>query len=82
MPLDGGTLNSAMLPESMTSQRRPPSQSSSPNPKGDRESQQTKKRAKAKVIIPNNNPDRDEMLEDGGMGNHSIPDTSSPCSTA
>ncbi|CAL1388993.1 unnamed protein product [Linum trigynum] len=77
MPLDGGTSDSAMLPESMTGQRRPPSQSSSPNPKGDREFQQMKKRAKATVLIPDNNPDHDEMLGDGATGSHNIPDTSS-----
>ncbi|CAL1379358.1 unnamed protein product [Linum trigynum] len=46
-PTEGGS-NIADL---LSGQRRPPTDSSSPNPKGDREAQQTKKRAKPTVAV-------------------------------
>ncbi|CAL1371131.1 unnamed protein product [Linum trigynum] len=46
-PLAGaGGSDSLMTTETVAGQRRPPTESSSPNPKGAREAQQTKKRAK------------------------------------
>ncbi|CAL1370301.1 unnamed protein product [Linum trigynum] len=46
--LTGGGSSAADL---LSGQRRPPTDSSSPNPKGDREAQQTKKRAKPTVAV-------------------------------
>ncbi|CAL1410028.1 unnamed protein product [Linum trigynum] len=48
-PLARGGSDCQMTPETIVGQRRPPTESSSPNPKGDREAQQTKKRAKASM---------------------------------
>ncbi|CAL1354351.1 unnamed protein product [Linum trigynum] len=63
VPPAGGKPFSAPLPEATAGQRRPPTETSSLNPKGDREAQHMKK--KAKQTAPVNNT----LLEDeGGSG--------------
>ncbi|CAL1375852.1 unnamed protein product [Linum trigynum] len=63
MPLAGGGPPANSL-ENLTGQRRPPSASSSPNPKGDREAQQSKKRVKQTVQGVHIESDSDVILED------------------
>ncbi|CAL1370838.1 unnamed protein product [Linum trigynum] len=63
MPLAGGGTPANSL-ENLTGQRRSPSASSSPNPKGDREAQQSKKRVKQTVQGVQIESDSDVILED------------------
>ncbi|CAL1370145.1 unnamed protein product [Linum trigynum] len=51
-PLAGGGHDVIMHEDTVTGQRRPPTETSSPNPKGKREAQQSKKRVKQTVPIP------------------------------
>ncbi|CAL1410374.1 unnamed protein product [Linum trigynum] len=46
VPPAGGKLHAASHPETIAGQRRPPTKTSSPNPKSDREVQHMKKRVK------------------------------------
>ncbi|CAL1376686.1 unnamed protein product [Linum trigynum] len=62
-PLAGGG-PPVPTPESLAGQRRTPSSSSSPNPKGDREAQQSKKRAKQTTKGITINSESDVGLED------------------
>ncbi|CAL1361957.1 unnamed protein product [Linum trigynum] len=54
--------------ETMAGQRRPPSATSSPNPKGDREAQQSKKRVKQTVPEQQSSIDSDVQFEDVDNG--------------
>ncbi|CAL1407316.1 unnamed protein product [Linum trigynum] len=60
-PLAGGGPDASHHAETVTGQRRLPSTMSSPNPKGDRETQQSKKRAKS--TTPSIHPEELEDVE-------------------
>ncbi|CAL1388695.1 unnamed protein product [Linum trigynum] len=68
MPLAGGGTSCSMQTESIAGQRCPPSSSSSPNPKGDREAQQSKKRVKPTLPVDEVDSDTEVMPEDVPMG--------------
>ncbi|CAL1414003.1 unnamed protein product [Linum trigynum] len=63
-PPAGGGSGTSHQTDTSAGQRRPPTESSSPNPKGDREAQHAKKKAKQTYSSPIVEEIRDEVLSD------------------
>ncbi|CAL1378439.1 unnamed protein product [Linum trigynum] len=80
-PLAGGG-SPAPPPDNLVGHRRPPSASSSPNPKGDREAQQSKKRAKQTAERIHVESDSDAVLEDAPEMKDKRNDSGSPPASA
>ncbi|CAL1379395.1 unnamed protein product [Linum trigynum] len=76
--LAGGGTDGHGQTENVAGQHRPPTASSSPNPKGDREAQQTKKRAKPSMTFPGNTPMQEAAFEETMSDGQKTPRPASP----
>ncbi|CAL1383339.1 unnamed protein product [Linum trigynum] len=61
-PAGGGGPSPLHQPDASAGNHRPPTESSSPNPKGDREAQHTKKRAKQMAPVTTMHAETDEVM--------------------